>query len=71
MAEPVNTERQRLFSTREAAAYLGVSERTMWTLGNSGQMPRVSFGAGTRKIVRFDLADLDAFVGRNKRGCRR
>ena len=57
----------RLLTAAQAAAYLGVGERTLWALGSSGQIPRVTFGGGRRKSVRYDRFDLDAWVTAQKR----
>ena len=32
----------RLMTAREAAKYLNISERTLWTLSNVGDLPRVT-----------------------------
>ena len=56
----------RLLSPRDAAAYLGISERTLWSLASTGQIPRVEFGPGRRKSVRFDRHDLDEWVDTHK-----
>jgi excisionase family DNA binding protein len=55
---------QRLFSTKEAAAYLGVSEQTIHKMRNSGELKSISFGASTR----YDKADLDAVIEGKKNG---
>jgi excisionase family DNA binding protein len=60
----------RLLKARDAAAYLGLSERTLWTLANARKIPRVLFGMGRRKSVRYDRADLDAWVVARKEGGR-
>jgi excisionase family DNA binding protein len=59
--------RQGLLSYREAAKYLGVTERTLWTLVNSGDLPAVRF----RRTVRIDPADLRMFIEKSKRGGRK
>jgi len=56
-------QHHRLFRAREAAEYLGISERTLWTLGNCGEIPTVRFG----RSVRYDLGDLDAWIMARKR----
>ena len=68
MSKPSFLDGQRLLTTRQAAAYIGVCDRTMWTLGNSGQIPTVRFGAGHRQSVRFDQRDLDAWIESCKQG---
>ena len=62
------TDDRRLLRTREAALYLGISERSLWTLCNSGQIPAVRFGSGRRQSVRFDIADLDHWIESCKEG---
>jgi excisionase family DNA binding protein len=57
----------RLLSPRAAAAYLGISERTLWSLASTGQIPRVTFGPQRRKSVRYDRHDLDAWVDAHKK----
>lgn len=46
--------------TREVAARrLSISERTLWTLTNSGAIPSIRLGT---RAVRYRVADLDAWV---------
>ena len=52
----------RLMTAREAAKYLNISERTLWTLSDVGDLPRVQIG----RAVRYDAADLEAFINTNK-----
>ncbi len=68
MREPPSNLVRRLVRSREAAFYLGVSERTLWTLENSGQVPSVRFGSGRRQSVRFDISDLDLWIDSHKSG---
>ena len=56
----------RLIDSREAAAILGLSRRTLWTLYNRGEIPVVRIG----RAVRFDPADLRAWVETKKGGGR-
>lgn len=53
---------RRLFDSREAAHYLCVSPRTLWTLQNCGTIPHVRIG---RKVL-FDRNDLDAWIEAQK-----
>lgn len=69
MAEPSPTKK-RLFTAREAAAYLSIGTRTLWRMTNSGQVRAVRFGAGHRKSVRYDVSDLHAWIEARK-GARR
>ncbi len=52
----------RLIKCREAAAYLGICERKLWELAKSGRIQTVRID----RAVRFDIADLDAFISRAK-----
>lgn len=59
---------QRLLKAAAAAKYLGISERTLWTLSSVGRIPTVRFGDGDRKSVRYDVVDLDSWIDSRKRG---
>jgi excisionase family DNA binding protein len=51
---------------RDAAAYLAISERTLWTLTHhEKKIPAVKIG---RRGIRYDLSDLDAFINKAKGG---
>ena len=52
-----------LVTAREAARMLAVSERTLWTLADSGELPRVPIGP---RGYRFDVADLRAWIAAQK-----
>ena len=51
-----------LLTYRAAAKLLGVTERTLWSMVDRGELPSVRFG----RCVRIDPADLRAFVNRSK-----
>ncbi len=51
-----------LLSRREAATYLAVSQRKLDQLVAEGSLPRVKIGS----CVRFEQADLDAFIAAQK-----
>ena len=51
-----------LITSREAATFLSISERTLWTLTNKGDLPRVPIG----RSVRYDPLDLVAWIERQK-----
>lgn len=51
-----------LYKEREAAAVLNCSQRTVRNLADRGELPRVRFLAS----VRYDRADLLAFIERSK-----
>jgi excisionase family DNA binding protein len=52
-----------LLTEREAAKALSVCPRTLWQLRTDGQIPCIRFG----RAVRYDPADLRAWVARNRR----
>ncbi len=47
-----------LLSPREAAAALSVCERTLWSLADQGEIPRVRIG---RRVL-YRIADLEHWV---------
>lgn len=53
-----------LITYREAAEILGVTERTVSSLVKEGKLRAVRFG----RSVRFDPADIRAFIEQGKRG---
>ncbi len=53
-----------LVSVRDAAKLLAVCEKSLWSLTNRGELPSVKIG----RSVRYSLADLQAFISKNK-GC--
>ncbi|MGA2631847.1 MAG: helix-turn-helix domain-containing protein [Terriglobia bacterium] len=53
---------RRLFTVKEAAAYLAVPVATLYTRIFYRQVPFVKLG----RSVRFDRADLDALIDANK-----
>lgn len=57
------TQVEPLLTYRAAAKLLGVTERTLWSMVDRGELPSVRFG----RCVRIDPADLRAFVNRSKR----
>jgi excisionase family DNA binding protein len=62
--EPNPPKIDRLLTYRQAAEVLGVSERSIWTLVDKGNLAAVRFG----RSVRIDPADLRAFIDRAKAG---
>ena len=54
----------RLLKPKEAAESLAISERTLWALTASGDVASVRIG----RSVRYDPADLAAFIQRQKIG---
>jgi excisionase family DNA binding protein len=53
-----------LFTSRQAAARLNVSERTLFDLAADGQVRALRIGKGKKKLVRYDPRDLQAFIDR-------
>ncbi|HMO14420.1 MAG TPA: helix-turn-helix domain-containing protein [Pirellulaceae bacterium] len=53
-----------LLRPREAAEWLKISERSLWSLTQSNEIPSVRIG----RSVRYELADLIAFVESRKNG---
>lgn len=53
---------ERLLTYKEAGEYLGVTDRTIFTLVAAGELPAVRFG----RSVRIDPADLRRFIQRGK-----
>lgn len=53
---------EQLLTYREAGKLLGVTERTIWTLVDRGELPAVRFG----RSVRIDPADLRAYIDQCK-----
>ena len=51
-----------LLTVREAADVLRVSERTLWTLTHSGELPAVRVG----RSVRYDQNDLASWIESRK-----
>jgi excisionase family DNA binding protein len=51
-----------LWTSREAAAALNISERTLWKLTNEAKMPCVRIG----RAVRYDPEDIRAWIERTK-----
>ncbi|MGI8982266.1 MAG: helix-turn-helix domain-containing protein [Pirellulaceae bacterium] len=61
-----------LLNSAEAAKMLDISERTLWELKRSGELPFVPMGnGGKRDSVRYAVADLTDFIERRKRAGQR
>lgn len=60
------TQNQQLLTRREAAAYLGVTERTLAVWKSTGRynLPVVKMG----RLAKYRLSDLDAFIERRTVG---
>jgi excisionase family DNA binding protein len=53
---------KRLVTSRQAAQMLSISERTLWSLSNSGQLPVVRIG----RAVRYAVSDIEAYIERSR-----
>ena len=60
--QPEFTAKRRLLKMCEAASYLAISERTLWTLAYTKEIRAVKI----RRAVRFDIQDLDEFIAKAK-----
>lgn len=56
-----------LLTTKQAAELLSISERTLWTLTNAGEVPCVH---PAKRCVRYARHDLEDFI-RRKTTCNR
>lgn len=57
----------RLIPRKQAAKFLGISERLLWTLSHEGRIPVARIG---RKLL-YDTCDLETFIESVKRGRRK
>ncbi len=55
-----------LLKRKEAAEYLGISERHLWTITDRGDLPRITLDSA----VRYAQADLDAYIDRRRQDSR-
>lgn len=53
-----STLQNRMLKSRQAATYLGISERKLWQLEKEGRITSVRID----RVVRFDINDLDDFI---------
>jgi excisionase family DNA binding protein len=58
-----NLEGRMLLTPKEAARALAISERTLWGLTKSQQIPRVQIG----RSVRYHIDDLQRWIESHKR----
>lgn len=66
LSQPVPPAPRLLLTPRETAKAMGICEKTLWTLSNRGELPAVRIG----RSVRYDVADLQAFIDRQKGAAR-
>lgn len=59
-----STIQPQLLTERDAARWLSISQRSLWTLRNRGEIPFAKVG----RQVRYHVEDLEAFVKKNKQG---
>jgi len=52
----------RLVTVRQAAAYLAISERKLWSLSKENRLTAVKID----RCIRYDVGDLDAFINAAK-----
>ena len=52
----------RLMTPKQAAAYLAISERKLWSMSKDQVLPVVRLG----RCVRYDQQDLDEFISHAK-----
>jgi len=60
MDEPAKNS--RLIKPKDAAGYLAISERKLWSMAKTGAIPAVRLG----RSVRYDIRDIDDFIQRAK-----
>ena len=63
MAKAISIVERRMHNYKQAAAYLGISLRSMNQLAADGKIPKTHIG----HRVLFDREDLDAFIEKAKR----
>lgn len=52
-----------LWTPRQAAMAIGVSDRTLWTMQRRGELPVVKVG----RLNKFDPKDIEDFINRNRK----
>jgi excisionase family DNA binding protein len=57
---PGGTVKEKL-TTKQAARALGVSPASLLKFVQGGRLRAFNIGAGTKAVLRFDLADVEAF----------
>lgn len=61
---PEEALRPALLKPREAAEYLSLCERTLWSLKCSGDIPHIRIG----RSVRYSIDDLDSYIDAQRIG---
>lgn len=62
LPNPLDLSQPVLLTGEQTRAMLNVSARTLFTLADTGQIPRVYIG----RAVRFDIADVQKFIAERK-----
>ncbi|HBN77317.1 MAG TPA: DNA-binding protein [Planctomycetaceae bacterium] len=55
---------QSLICSQEAAQFLSISERTLWTLTHAGEVPHIRIG----RSVRYRLSALNSWLDSKTKG---
>lgn len=55
---------RRLLTSKEAARYLGISERHLWAITAADHLPSIKMG----RSVRYAIDDLDAYIDSRRTG---
>lgn len=63
--KPINA---RLLDAKQAAIYLGIGARLLWSLTNCGDIASIRIGS---RAVRYDVRDLDLYITRHRKGGQR
>ncbi|QEG43456.1 helix-turn-helix domain-containing protein [Roseimaritima ulvae] len=63
-ATSTSTIQPQLLNDADAAKWLGIGRRKLWSMMASGEIPVVRVG----RSVRYDVDDLREFVASNKEG---
>jgi len=66
---PVASPLRLLLTPREAAEALGISERMLWQLNHSGEIPCLRIpGRGKARSIRYSVEDLKRWIEHRKAG---
>ncbi len=57
------------WSLREAASQLGISQRLLWQLVRTNQIPHVRIGQGKRRLIRFPVDALQRWLQEKTKAC--
>jgi excisionase family DNA binding protein len=62
-----NEQRRPLMEPWDVADMLSVSRKTVYSMAAEGRLKSIKFGA----LLRFDPADVEAYIEANRRGAKR